>query len=116
MIGAAADAIAYACYRIRYPASAAPLLEQYNTLDSVPVEKKSKRGVRMVEMKAYVPALTLEPEGESVSFAVCLPAAQELNLNPSLLTAALEARFGLSAASASILRTEFLTADKQKFQ
>ena len=111
-----ADAIAYACYRIRYPASAAPLLEQYNTLDSVPVEKKSKRGVRMVEMKAYVPALTLEPEGESVSFAVCLPAAQELNLNPSLLTAALEARFGLSAASASILRSEFLTADKQKFQ
>ena len=74
------------------------------------------RGVRMVEMKAYVPAITLEPEGESVSFAVCLPAAQELNLNPSLLTAALEARFGLSAASASILRTEFLTADKQKFQ
>ena len=111
-----ADAIAYACYRICYPASAAPLLEQYNTLDSVPVEKKSKRGVRMVEMKAYVPALTLEPEGENVSFAVCLPAAQELNLNPSLLTAALEARFGLSAASASILRTEFLTADKQKFQ
>ena len=82
----------------------------------MPVEKKSKRGVRMVEMKAYVPALTLEPEGENVSFAVCLPAAQELNLNPSLLTAALEARFGLSAASASILRTEFLTADKQKFQ
>ena len=111
-----ADAIAYACYRIRYPASAAPRLEQYNALDSVPVEKKSKRGARMVEMKDYVPALTLEPEGESVSFAVCLPAAQELNLNPSLLTAALEARFGLSAASASILRTEFLTANKQKFQ
>ena len=34
----------------------------------------------------------------------------------TLLAAALEARFGLSAASASILRTEFLTADKQKFQ
>ena len=111
-----ADAIAYACYRIRYPASAAPQLAQYNTLDSVPVEKKSKRGARMVEMKAYVTAITLEPDGEHVSFAVCLPAAQELNLNPSLLTAALEARFGLSAASASILRTEFLTADKQKFQ
>ena len=111
-----ADAIAYACYRIRYPVSAAPLLEQYNTLDSVPVEKKSKRGVKTVEMKDYVPALTLESEGESVSFAVCLPAAQELNLNPSLLTAALEARFGLPAANASILRTEFLTADKQKFQ
>ena len=37
-------------------------------------------------------------------------------IKSQLLTAALEARFGLSAASASILRTEFLTADKQKFQ
>ena len=85
-----ADAIAYACYCIRYPVDAAEKLAQYNTLDSVPVEKKSKRGVRMVEMKEYVPTLELETEGESVSFAVCLPASQDLNLNPSLLTAALE--------------------------
>ena len=111
-----ADAIAYACYRIRYPADAAEKLAQYNTLDSVPVEKKSKRGVRMVEMKEYVPTLELETEGESVSFAVCLPASQDLNLNPSLLTAALEAKFGVPAANASILRTEFLTADRQKFE
>ena len=111
-----ADAIAYACYRIRYPADAAEKLAQYNTLDSVPVEKKSKRGVRMVEMKEYVPTLELETEGESVSFAVCLPASQDLNLNPSLLTAALEAKFGVPAANASILRTEFLTADKRKFE
>ena len=111
-----ADAIAYACYRIRYPADAAEKLAQYNALDSVPVEKKSKRGVRMVEMKEYVPTLELETEGESVSFAVCLPASQDLNLNPSLLTAALEAKFGVPAANASILRTEFLTADKQKFE
>ena len=33
-----------------------------------------------------------------------------------LLTAALEAKFGVPAANASILRTEFLTADKQKFE
>ena len=82
----------------------------------MPVEKKSKRGVRMVEMKEYVPTLELETEGESVSFAVCLPASQDLNLNPSLLTAALEAKFGAPAANASILRTEFLTADKRKFE
>ena len=34
----------------------------------------------------------------------------------ALLTAALEAKFGVPAANASILRTEFLTADKQKFE
>ena len=111
-----ADLIAYACYEISYPADAAPVLAQYNVLESVPVEKKSKRGVRMVEMKEYVPTFELETEGESVSFAVRLPASQDLNLNPSLLTAALEARFGVPAANASILRTEFLTADKRKFE
>ena len=34
----------------------------------------------------------------------------------ALLTVALEAKFGVPAANASILRTEFLTADKQKFE
>ena len=58
-----ADAIAYACYRIRYPADAAEKLAQYNALDSLPVEKKSKRGVKMVEMKEYVPTLELETDG-----------------------------------------------------
>ena len=46
---------------------------------------------------------------------LCLPAAQELNLNPSLLTGFLEEKFGLPAASANILRTKFLTADRQLF-
>ncbi len=46
---------------------------------------------------------------------LCLPAAQELNLNPSLLTGFLEEKFGLPAASAGILRKSFLTADKQLF-
>ena len=110
-----ADLIAYACYEISYPASAKPALEQYNALESVPVEKKSKRNVKTVELKTYVPSLELEEKGEHVTFAVCLPAAQELNLNPSLLTAALEEKLGVSAAGANILRTKFLTADKSLF-
>ena len=48
-------------------------------------------------------------------FEVCLPAAQELNLNPSLLAGFLEERFGLPAASASILRTALLKEDKTPF-
>ena len=110
-----ADAIAYACYRIRYPADAAEKLAQYNTLDSVPVEKKSKRKVKTVELKEFVPSLDLTEEGEQVRFSICLPASQELTLNPALLTAALEATFGVPAAEASILRTHFLTAEKTLF-
>ena len=110
-----ADAIAYACYRIRYPAYAAEKLAQYNALDSVPVEKKSKRKVKTVELKEFVPSLDLTEEGEQVRFSICLPASQELTLNPALLTAALEETFGVPAAEASILRTHFLTAEKTLF-
>ena len=110
-----ADAIAYACYCIRYPADAADKLAQYTSLDSVPVEKKSKRKVKTVEMKEFVPSLDLTEEGEQVRFSICLPASQELTLNPALLTAALEETFGVPAAEASILRTHFLTAEKTLF-
>ncbi|MFR9067833.1 MAG: hypothetical protein ACLVJH_14110 [Faecalibacterium prausnitzii] len=51
-------------------------------------------------------------QGIACSIELCLPAAQELNLNPSLLTGFLEEKFGLPAASANILRNKFLTADQ----
>ena len=80
-----ADLIAYACYEIRYPADCAERLAGYNELENAPVEKKSKRNTKTVDLKAYVPALELQKEGEWVRFDICLPAAQELNLNPALL-------------------------------
>ena len=110
-----ADLIAFACYEISYPAAAAPALERYNALESVPVEKKSKRSVKTVELKTYIPTLELTTAGDWVSFPICLPASQDLTLNPSLLTAALEERLGVPAAAANILRTKFLTAEKTLF-
>ena len=110
-----ADLIAYACYEISYPADAAPVLAQYNALESVPVEKKSTRKTKTVELKEYVPALELHEAGEWVHFPICLPASQDLTLNPSRLVVFLEEKFGRPAANANILRTKFLTADKKVF-
>lgn len=110
-----ADLIAYACYWVSYPAAAEPVLAQYNALESAPVQKKSKRGLRTLELKQYIPQLELEREAEHVKFFLCLPASQELTLNPALLADFLEQRFGLPAASAGIQRTRFLTAEKGRF-
>ena len=110
-----ADSIAFACYRISYPAAAAAVLEQYNALETAPVEKHSKRGKKIVNLKEHIPQLSYTVLGDTVQLELCLPAAQELNLNPSLLTGFLEEKFGLPAASANILRTKFLTADRQLF-
>lgn len=110
-----ASEIAYACYTISYPAAAQPRLEQYNGLTEALVEKKGKKSKKQIDLKQYIPALNCRTEGEKVSFDVCLPAAQELNLNPSLLTGFLEQQLGASAAEASILRTGLLKADKTPF-
>ncbi len=110
-----ADRIAYACYRITYPAAAAAVLAQYNALDSAPVEKHGKKGNKIVELKEHIPQVDCTAEGDHVCIDLCLPASQELNLNPSLLTGFLQEKFGLEAASAGILRTKFLTEDRQLF-
>ena len=110
-----ADLIAFACYQITYPAAAAAVLEQYNALESAPVEKHSKKGKKIVELKDHIPQVEYTTAGDRVCMELCLPAAQELNLNPSLLTGFLEEKFGLPAVSANILRKKFLTADKQLF-
>ena len=105
----------FACYRLSNPAAAAAVLEQYNALETAPVEKHSKRGKKIVNLKEHIPQLSYTVLGDTVQLELCLPAAQELNLNPSLLTGFLEEKFGLPAASANILRTKFLTADRQLF-
>ena len=94
---------------------AAAVLEQYNALESAPVEKHSKKGKKIVELKDHIPQVEYTTAGDRVCMELCLPAAQELNLNPSLLTGFLEEKFGLPAASAGILRKRFLTADRQLF-
>ena len=110
-----ADLIAYACYRITYPAAAAAVLDQYNALESATVEKRGKKGNKIIELKDHIPQVEYTVDGDSLHIELCMPAAQELNLNPSLLTGFLEDQFGLPAASANILRKKFLTADKQLF-
>ena len=110
-----ASAIAYACYTVSYPAAAAEKLAAYNALDAAPVEKKGKKGAKQLDLKAYAPTLDLRQEGERAAFDLCLPAAQELNVNPALLTAFLEVRFGLPADGAAILRTALLKGDRTPF-
>ncbi len=84
------------------------MLEQYNALQSAPVMKKTQAARKHWNSRKHI--RRVEYAGRAMRFSICLPAAQELNLNPSLLTGILEENFGVPAAEASILRTHFLTA------
>ena len=61
-----ADLIAFACYQITYPAAAAAVLEQYNALESAPVEKHSKKGKKIVELKDHIPQVEYTAAGDRV--------------------------------------------------
>ncbi len=68
-----ADRIAYACYRITYPAEAAAVLEQYNALESAPVEKHSKKGNKIVELKDISRRWNTPPKGRASAWSsACL--------------------------------------------
>lgn len=113
-----AEEIGFAEYTVCYrTAEAIPALEGYNALASAPAEKKSKRGVRGIELKEHLPKIDYQTAegGEGAVFSVRLPASEALNLNPALLTGFLQQRFGLPAQAAGILRTALYTKDGAPF-
>lgn len=113
--------IAAAAYRLTLPASAAPALAAYNAAAGAPVTKKTKRGEKAFDLKAYLPALECKAEGERLVCTLTLPcAAYGDNLNPALLLGCLQA-FGAEAGvkiepwRCQILRTALLLADGSAF-
>ena len=67
----------------------------HNALEKRPVKKHGKKGNKIIELKEHLPKVEYTTEGDSLHMDLCMPAAQELNLNPSLLTGFLEEKFGL---------------------
>lgn len=110
-----ATMIAFADYELRYPVSARKALDGYNALESAPAKKRTKRGFKQVELKEYVGTLPYVQEGEQLVFSLRLPASDELNLNPALLTSYIEQEFGAPAAEVSILRTALLSKELKPF-
>ena len=111
-----AERIAEAEYIVALPVSAGSALDAYNAAVSAPVQKKSKRGMKTVELKEYIPAVSYREENGELKIVLRLPASQELNLNPALFIAFLASEYGVSADSASVLRTALLTSSGENFR
>jgi len=112
-----AEEIAWAQYTVCYPAgTATKAVEGYNGLPQAVVEKKSKRGVKPIDLKEYIPSLALQAGEKGDAFELRLPAGVSFTVNPALLTAFLEREYGLKSSDAQILRTELLTKSGEKFE
>lgn len=109
--------VAYAAYRVTMPKTAAAALDAYNAQSSALVTKKTKRGLKELELKDYVPQVAYEVAGENTVFTLKMPCGQEgmPNLNPALLLNYLQQTHEIPAWQCQILRTEVLMADDAVF-
>ena len=101
----AADKIAFAEYEISWSAAHAALMqtaiESYNALAEAPVQKKTKRGMKTINLKEYVKDMAIT----SGKTTLLLPAGNVLNINPELLLVFLHGLGGAPYEEARILRT-----------
>ena len=111
--------IALARYEIRYTEEdadrAACAYAIFAALEAAPVEKKGKRSVRTVDLKAYVDVEGARRTREGFCLSVFLPAGGELTISPSLVTNYLAEHCGLAGALPSVLRTALYTKKKEVF-
>ncbi|MBR2730988.1 MAG: TIGR03936 family radical SAM-associated protein [Clostridia bacterium] len=78
-------------------------------------EKRSKRGIKTVNLCTLVRRFACEAAGETVRIAATLAAGSTVNLNADLLASALLAEFA-AAAQVSITRTALLREDLTDFE
>lgn len=109
--------ISTAAYRISMPASAAPVLDAYNAAENAEVTKKTKRGQKTLDLKAYLPRVDYEVQGDQLHFSLLLPcgSGEALNLNPSLLMEYLHSRGGAPAWQCEVLRTHLYNTQGKDF-
>ena len=106
-----------AAYEVTMPADAADALAFYNAAEHAEVTKKTKRGHKTLDIKAYLPRIDYESAGEKLHFTITLPcgSGEALNLNPSLLMDFLHENGGAPAWQCRVLRTHLYTKSGADF-
>lgn len=83
--------------------------------DTVVVKKKSKSGIKDVDIKPFLDVKELRVDGNNVVIEILLPAGSTQNVNPQLLFAALE-NFCGTRFYARIVRNDLFDKDSTVFQ
>lgn len=106
-----------ATYQIALPAAAAPALEAYNAAEQAVVLKKSKRGQKETDLKAYCKQVEYTVGAQEVSFTLTLPCGtgEALSLNPGLLLGYLQQTHNIPPWQCRVLRTCLYTKNGEEF-
>ena len=80
------------------------------------IEKKTKQGIKTVDIKPDTELLSCTDTGESVDITMYLPAGTQTNYNPTLFIEALKNSSDIAFEPANIRRTAILCADNSVFE
>ncbi|MBQ8514761.1 MAG: DUF2344 domain-containing protein [Ruminococcus sp.] len=109
----------FAEYRVTLPcADSAALHEQWEEFLSQPqilVEKKTKRGLREIDLKAQTECLEVTEGDGALMLLLRLPAGNAVNVNPSLLVDTFGKMEGVSFGFPAYRRLKLLTEEKSEF-
>lgn len=89
--------------------------QEYMAQPEIMAEKRSKKGIRTVDLKTMIHAVHAEKEGNALSLKLTLTAGINLNLNPTLVTDTFAAWAGFDPQYHSIRRDRILCEDGKEF-
>lgn len=87
------------------------LMEQHEIF----IEKKTKKGIKTVDLKPDMEILRCELNGGAVDMSMRLPAGTQTNYNPMLFVEALKKNCSLHFETANIRRTKILCGNNENF-
>lgn len=93
------------------------LLEKTKELfsrDEIMVDKKSKSGIKQVNLKEYLTDYTVSVVDDYVKIKIMLPAGSTLNVNPTLLVDALEKEYNIEIFP-RVTRLNIFNKDGEEF-
>ena len=90
-------------------------LKELLASESIEIEKKSKKGMKTVDIKQGIQSFTVTEKFDFAELDVILSAGSSDNVNPNLLISAFENRFSVSC-DVDITRNDLYNADMELFR
>lgn len=116
-----AGKVAYASFTIRISEASTPSsaicadLRKLFSKDTIEVEKKSKRGMKTVDIKQGIKSFEIKEMLDCAVLEIVLSAGSSDNVNPNLIITALEAETGLEY-ELDITRNDLYNAEMELFR
>ena len=90
-------------------------IEQFLSQDSILIDKRTKKGMKTVDIKPDIDVRSVSCTDDSVDMSMCLPAGTQTNYNPSLFIDALKSFTELHFEAVNICRTGIFCENNEIF-